>query len=292
MFPRWLKWPLFAAFIGLVLAICISTEMQEAKIYNQRQPAKAESGNSPTSKTVGNVATKPQNEIREPETQWYSELLKPTDWFLVIFNGLLVLYTRRLYKATSGLFTETAGLRSAADKQSADMQASIKAAVDSSRAAITSNQIAVSNAEQQLRAYVTARDVHLFLHREPSYMGAYGVVEGNVHTYALAAILHNGGQTPATNITINVSCQKLAKPLQNDFAFPDSDRFGYGVIGPQSEMHAPVSLIRERDIEPIEAAFDWYLWGWVEYNDIFEGTGPTPDRILFPDRSKALGSNQ
>ena len=95
------------------------------------------------------------------------------------------------------------------------------------RASILSNQIAVTNAEQQLRAYVTARDVYLSTYRGPGRMGAYGntVLDGPVHTYGFAAILRNGGQTPATKVTINVSCQKLAKPLHADFDFPDSELF-------------------------------------------------------------------
>jgi hypothetical protein len=214
-----------------------------------------------------------------PESHWYDIFVNhPTDWLLVLFNGILAAFTVRLFYAT--------------DKQATEMQASINAAVDSSKAAIAGNQIAVTNAEQQLRAYVTARDVHLTLHRHPAQQGAYGPIEGRIHTYALAAILHNGGQTPATNVKINVSCQKLAKSLPNDFAFPDSDLFGYGVIGPQGELHTPAIRIRENDLEPIDAASDWYLWGWVEYDDIFDGTSRHQTEFCFlVDRRRLVPTN-
>ena len=43
-------------------------------------------------------------------------------------------------------------------------------------------------------------------------------------------------ETLATNIAIIVSCQKLSTPLRDGFAFPDSDLFGHGVVGPQGEL--------------------------------------------------------
>jgi hypothetical protein len=242
--------------------------MQEAKIYNQRQPAKAESGNSETGKAVGSIATKPQNEIREGESQWYGELLKPTDWLLVIFNGFLVLYTRRLYNATSGLFVETAGLRTAADKQSTDMQASIRAAVDSAKSAITANQIAVTNTQQQLRAYVTALDVHVIQHRQPGRMSAYNTeIPGPVHTYEFAVILKNGGETPAINVRTNISLKRFEGEPPANFDFPSSNLFGYGLIGPQTELRTRYQVASAGLIDDVGPII--LVWGWVEYDDIF-----------------------
>lgn len=185
---------------------------------------------------------------------------------------VIALFTIVLAFKTSGLFRETAGLRSAADQQAIDMKESIKAATEAAKAATTSNQIAVRNARQQLRAYVTARDINLVTHRMPATMGANGIIEGRIHTYGLAAILRNGGETPATNVTINVSCQRLAKESLADFSFPDSILFGYGLIGPDSEMHTPIIRVASADLQSIPADSEWFLWGWVEYDDIFSET--------------------
>jgi hypothetical protein len=174
------------------------------------------------------------------------------------FTVILALSTKRLWKTSI--------------EQSRDMKASIAAANATVQAAITANQIAVTNAEQQLRAYVTAKGVNLTLHRQPATPGAYLQIEGLVHTYGLAAILRNGGKTPATNVTVNVSCQKLSKTLPATFDFPDSTLFGHGLIGPDSEMHTPLIRISAGELEPIEADTDWYLWGWIEYDDVFTGT--------------------
>jgi hypothetical protein len=37
-------------------------------------------------------------------------------------------------------------------------------------------------------------------------------------------------------------------------------------------MHTPLIRISAAELEPIAADSEWYLWGWVEYDDIFTGT--------------------
>ena len=249
--------------------------MQEAKIYNQRQPAKAAQQNSQPTNSPAAPSSPKQSEERKQESHWYNTFLNhPTDWLLVLFNGILATFTIRLFYATSGLATETAGLRSAADKQSADMQASIKAAVESARAAIASNQIAVVNAEQQLRAYVTAADVHGLQHRHPGTMSGYGTeIPGRIHTYEFSVILKNGGQTPAINVRTNINLKRFEGEAPNDFDFPSSNLFGYGLIGPNIDWHSPYQMASAGLIEDIGPTI--LLWGWIEYDDIFTASGST-----------------
>jgi hypothetical protein len=275
LFSRRVKWPLFAALIALVLAICISAGMQEAKIYNQRELAKAGQQNSQPGNSTAAPSHPKQSEERKQEGHWYGAFLNhPTDWLLVLFNGILAAFTIRLFYATSGLAAETAGLRSAADKQSADMQASIKASIDSAKAAIASNQIAVVNTEQQLRAYVTAADVHVLQHRRPGTMSGYGTeIPGQVHTYEFSVILKNGGQTPAINVRTNINLKRFEGEAPNDFDFPSSDLFGYGLIGPQIEWRTPYQVASAGLVEDIGPAM--LLWGWIEYDDIFTASGST-----------------
>jgi hypothetical protein len=71
---------------------------------------------------------------------------------------------------------------------------------------------------------------------------------------------------------MNVSCQKLRNDLPSDFAFPDSNLFGHGLIGPDSEIYTPIIRIGASELEPIDQSHEWYFWGWVEYDDIFIGT--------------------
>ena len=124
---------------------------------------------------------------------WLSNFfeLKLTDAIIAIFTIVLAL-------KTSGLFKETAGLRSAADKQAKDMEASTKAATDAANAAITSNQIAVYNAEQELRAYVFVKNMTLERERRPGTLSGSGhVIPGLVHTYRFNIIWENSAPTPA-----------------------------------------------------------------------------------------------
>jgi hypothetical protein len=211
--------------------------------------------------------SQPQNPAKTESTEIAAS--KNVEDRLANYTLWLVIFTAVLAGSTIGLWIVTwrSGIR-----QSKDMERATTVATDATKAAITSNQIAVTNAEQQLRAYVTARDMSLRTHRRPAQMGAHGVVEGAIHTYELAAILHNGGQTPATNVVINVSCQRMTSPLADTFGFPDSTLFGYGVIGPKGEQHTPSIRISAADLEDILAGTDCYFWGWVEYDDIFEGT--------------------
>src|ERR1700720_446644 len=96
-----------------------------------------------------------------------------------------------------------------------------------------------------------------------------------VHSGARSCGMHRLLQTfgvRTTMIGTRCSCQKLPKPLPRDFAFADSDLFGYGVIGPEGDMFTPIIRINATEFEQIDDVSDWYLWGWVEYDDVFSGT--------------------
>jgi hypothetical protein len=117
LFPRWLKWPLFAAFIGLVLAVCISAEMQEAKIYNQRQPAQTDNANKQPGNATANPSGPQHSEERDQESHWYNSFLNhPTDWLLVLFNGILAIFTVRLFYNAAEQARDTKAAIAVADR--------------------------------------------------------------------------------------------------------------------------------------------------------------------------------
>jgi hypothetical protein len=108
--------------------------------------------------------------------------------------------------ATIGLILATGVLGAIGYLELRNTEKAIKASVDLAQSAVTANQIAVTNAEQQLRAYVTALDVHMIQHRRPGSLNPYGgEIPGPVHTYEFAVILKNGGQTPAINVRTNIN---------------------------------------------------------------------------------------
>jgi hypothetical protein len=210
------------------------------------------------------------NKRKEKQTQATEHTL---EFFNIKFSdAIIALFTIVLAVKTAGLFKETAGLRSAADKQSRDMEASIKAATDAVKNGITANQIAIANSQQQLRAYVAATNVNVVFHRDPDRISPDNRfrIDGPVNTYRLSAILRNGGQTPAINVVTNISCQRLQRTVLPTFYFPDSTNFGHGVIGPASEVHTRDIPVAAHAFDPINDT-EWFLWGWVEYDDIFGG---------------------
>jgi hypothetical protein len=152
---------------------------------------------------------------------------------------------------------------------------------------------AEKTAERQLRAYVTVQEVDMHTHRGPSTMGAYGgVVEGPIHTYRLAVILKNGGMTPAVNGRTNISHGKFSSELSAEFDFPDSTNFGNALIGPQVTWFTLPILIPAADLEsPLVGNFH-YLWGWIEYDDIF-GANPHRTEFCFRiDRDRLQPTNE
>ena len=109
---------------------------------------------------------------------------------IAIFTFTLKRATDKLWDAGErqlNLLAETSAA------QSRDMQASIRAATDSANAAVTSNQIAVTNAERQLRAYVTVQEVNIVMHRLADRVGTHdNIIPGTIHTYRFSVILKNG----------------------------------------------------------------------------------------------------
>ena len=91
--------------------------------------------------------------------------------------------------------------------------------------------------------------------------------------------------------------EKLPDQIPADFGFPDSSQFGYGGIGPNGEMQTPTVFIEAKKLETIEPRQEWYFWGWIEYDDIFEGTFRhrtefcfNIERIRFPETGEvAMG---
>jgi hypothetical protein len=187
---------------------------------------------------------------------------------IAIFTFTLKRATDKLWDAGERQLNLLAATSAA---QSKDMQASIRAATDSANAAITSNQIAMTNSERQLRASVTVQDINMVTHRLPGRIGTYNddVIPGAVHTYRFSVILKNGGMTPAINARTNISRNRFNNEMPADFHFPDLANFGNALIGPQLTWHTPSITIPASELErPLVGAFH-YLWGWIEYDDIF-----------------------
>lgn len=120
--------------MAALLALSVAAELQQAKIYNQSQPAKAERANNPSGQLTASSRRTNRAEERDQENH-YNYI---TDWLLVLFNGILAAFTVRLFYAAA--------------EQSRDMKASVAAARQSAYAADVAAQAAQTTAKTQIGA--------------------------------------------------------------------------------------------------------------------------------------------
>ena len=204
--------------------------------------------------------------------------------------ALIALFTFSLWRSMSSL-------RQVISNQSATVAAAVHAASNAgaiaektAKTAIASYQIAT---EQQLRAYITVRKATLIRPGQSSSTNELPPLDSeHIHTYGLVAILTNNGQTPATNVVINVSCRQLSNPLPENFDFPDFPLFGHGIIGSHSELRTPVVRVQAPELENMAPGSDWYFWGWVEYNDVFDGPRHRTEFCFLVDRAFRPSTNE
>jgi hypothetical protein len=84
----------------------------------------------------------------------------------------------------------------------------------------------------------------------------------------------NGGNTPAKNRTTHIHCDVFEQPIGFNFEFPDlgdvvSDG---GIIGPRAVMQTHIEIPVEIFDKARSGGAHVYMWGWTDYNDIFQRT--------------------
>jgi hypothetical protein len=153
--------------------------------------------------------------------------------------------------------------------------ASIWAAVGASRAADAANRSvtkadetlrhAQKSSEQELRAYIHVENI----------LGAFPVADGQQTTVFLHQTWRNLGKTPAIHCRSDWNHIFIAGDLPTDFAFPDSlenTEIVFGV-GPSHIVTATPIQIQIGAINMLfNRAINLYVWGWIEYDDVFENT--------------------
>jgi hypothetical protein len=153
--------------------------------------------------------------------------------FLVLITGALAFYTYHLWKATYQLAKG-----------------------------------AEETAKKQLRAYVSVKEI------TPQKVAAAD--RSLVDNWRINIILANGGNTPTKNLLCGINWGVFDQPLPDDFEFPDKPHSEptIGLIGPNAVLYSeyvdiPTPLI---DSHVANGHKHVYIWGWVDYNDIFDST--------------------
>ena len=133
---------------------------------------------------------------------------------------------------------------------------------------------AANTAERQLRAYVSVKTIKMEDYRNAGTMGVDGtVVPGTVHNYKIAAEIENTGQTPTRKAVVNINRGLRPTKLPDDFDFPDGPKSEVAAIGARSTFDTLDFFVSIAEVEKvIEKKQKMYVWGWVDYNDVFERT--------------------
>lgn len=132
-----------------------------------------------------------------------------------------------------------------------------------------------NTSRRQLRAYVHVQRVDIPGSRLPTTMGAIGPIPGQYHTFRLVVTLENSGQTPTRHTLIAMNYRCSVDKLPPDFQFPDPgpDKIEFAIIGPRAIFMTPVIDIPATEVAMAVAGMrHLYGWGWVDYNDVFEGS--------------------
>jgi hypothetical protein len=71
----------------------------------------------------------------------------------------------------------------------------------------------------------------------------------------------------------NFSFRSFLDRMPDDFDFADSEPPKHDVIGPRAVLTLPGIDVPATELESsIGKDLRWYIWAWVEYDDIFQGT--------------------
>lgn len=199
---------------------------------------------------VAFFATRPEQDHKHDRECDYAELcadqkakgeffgLSPEGW-TAIFTGVLSIFTIGLCVATFKLWDSTDKLVLGAEE----------------------------TAERQLRAYVHAAKVRLFLYRPQYYSREQS--EGAIQGFGIVMELENSGQTPTRKAVMSASGRVFNDEVPDDFDFPDADQIEIVTFGPGVMLLSPsVSFNRVN----IEKYCKILVWGWVEYSDVFNNT--------------------
>jgi hypothetical protein len=153
---------------------------------------------------------------------------------------------------------------------------------DAARGGERAANIAESALTKLERAFVFVKEINLLTDRPP---------DGLVHQYRVSAILENSGRTPAVRMVYNFNCGHVSEHNIPTFYFKDQGVPASGVLGPQATLQTFDRRFSQANLTQIMGGIDrWFIWGWVDYNDIFDGTPRHRTEFCFEMKARPMGS--
>lgn len=234
----------------------VQQEMQQAPVAQEQAataaPAEekpavtADAPVAPAAPAAKEVVVNPPSETSASPDWLHSFFydVKVTDVLLAVFAGLLVLLGRDLARR---------------------MRDAAAAAKDSAAIAGKSARVAEDALISGQRAFMFIREIKTYLHQDPA--------TGKFH-WTIHPIWANSGNTPTRGLSINTTYRLLDEPLPNGYDFPESQEDLIPTIaGPRSMVEAVSGTLSSEDLAAVKDGKKFfYIWGWAEYHDIFEGT--------------------
>lgn len=266
------------ALIPLILAVSASAQSQkdqprekqpEAQI-TQQERAPDQRGTDQSPLTVKIIPTPKTDADREEEAKDRREKAE-TDRKLADYTGELAFFTEGLFIATVILCIATVGLLFAAVFQSRDMKASIAAAQRNAEAANKSAVIAETALLKLERPFVFVKEITIDAERGLSWRAASGeIIPGAIITANLSAVFENSGQTPAVKVIYNFNCANIGPLEAEKFMLSDKGLPSRAVIGPKAVLQTVPKPLSARTLQEMaDKKENWFLWGWIDYDDIF-----------------------
>jgi len=151
---------------------------------------------------------------------------------------------------------------------------------------------AEATAQREMRAYVHVTKAPITDRRHMPTIGANGLIPGNIHTFQIVVELENRGRTPTRHGLMNVNHIQQAEPLPKDFPYLDGPKTETVLIGPDHGVMSPVINVPvDRMMQVVRGNQRLFIWGWIDYNDVFPGTPRHRTEFCFeivPDRGMPI----
>ena len=133
------------------------------------------------------------------------------------------------------------------------------------------------HSERELRAFVFAKAIAITPNTlTHAYTGAQGTYEVPV-SWTVSVMWENGGGTRTKNMFSHASSEFFDEEMPDNFPFPDlGDQTRIRtMIGPRAFIFSGGFEFRVADphvLDVHKGAKHLYIWGWAEYDDIFDNT--------------------
>lgn len=243
-----------------------------AQSIAQQRPSALEGSHSPENEQRRASVEQPQTPQHQDAKA--DENPKTTDWLQAFAAVIQAATAIAVAIFTWSLVRTTNKMWAVAERQAADLEQSVEVARQSSvasekaaDAAVRAVELSRFVARTELRAYLTIGSFDI---KNPEG-------EDINQVWPIYMNISNQGKTPARNVANNVNMVVDPKRIEDDFHFQDigtsTERGASLTIGPNGGGSSGPHNLTAGSVGAIfRKTMFGYIYGWVEYDDIFEDT--------------------